>query len=198
MNTWLEFITSINHKNTPIDQLPSDKLIHFGSWFRDLPRRDGRTGRDLLSRSIMQSARSNCTSITRWRWRNRYISNDLVPQIIRLKQQKNSAPKRDILELHQYDKFWRFLEYKYQREKNLDDIEKHRRIIFTKFVGVMVNTGMRPKRSSLRSNGKIFLPIRLLIQNSKRRLLLLVSEQRIQKLGEQEILYPPFAEDWKY
>ena len=66
MNTWLEFITSINHKNTPIDQLPSDKLIQFGSWFRDLPRRDGRTGRDLLSRSIMQSARSNWP-ITRWR-----------------------------------------------------------------------------------------------------------------------------------
>ena len=43
MNTWLEFITSINHKNTPIDQLPSDKLIQFGSWFRDLPRRDGRS-----------------------------------------------------------------------------------------------------------------------------------------------------------
>ena len=144
LNTWMEFITSINHKNTPIDQLPSEKLIQFGSWFRDLPRRDGRTKK----RSVEQI--NNAISEVKLAYykvavRNRYISNDLVPQIIRLKQQKNSAPKRDILELHQYDKYWRFLEYKYQREKNLDDIEKHRRIIYTKFVGVMVNTGMRPK-----------------------------------------------------
>ena len=126
--------------------------------------------------------------------RNRYISNDLVPQIIRLKQQKNSAPKRDILELHQYDKYWRFLEYKYQREKNLDDLEKHRRIIFTKFVGVMVNTGMRPKSSS-HSNGKIFLLIIMLILNSKRRLVLLALEQRTLKLVNREILLLLFADD---
>ena len=48
------------------------------------------------------------------------------------------------MELDQYDQFWKFLEYKYQREKGIDPIEKHRRIIFTKFVGIMVNTGMRP------------------------------------------------------
>ena len=92
LNTWMEFIVSINHKNTPIDQLPSDKLIQFGSWFRDLPRRDGRTGK----RSVEQI--NNAISEVKLAYykvavRNRYISNDLVPQIIRLKQQKNSAPK---------------------------------------------------------------------------------------------------------
>ena len=48
------------------------------------------------------------------------------------------------MELDQYEKFWKFLEYKYTREKGITSLEKHRRIIFWKFVGIMVNTGMRP------------------------------------------------------
>ena len=31
------------------------------------------------------------------------------------------------------------------RDKEITPLEKHRRILFTKFVGIMVNTGMRPK-----------------------------------------------------
>ena len=135
LNTWMDFITSINHKNTPIDQLPSEKLIQFGSWFRDLPRRDGRTKK----RSVEQI--NNAISEVKLAYykvavKNRYISQDLVPQIDRLKQPKNSAPKRDILELDQYDKFWRFLEYKYQREKNLPELETHRRILFLSLIHI--------------------------------------------------------------
>ena len=83
----MDFITSINHKNTPIDQLPSEKLIQFGSWFRDLPRRDGRTKK----RSVEQI--NNAISELKLAYykvavRNRYISNDLVPQIIRLNNRR--------------------------------------------------------------------------------------------------------------
>jgi len=42
LNTWLEYISSLNCISTPIDQLPMDHLIKFGYWFKDLPRKDGR------------------------------------------------------------------------------------------------------------------------------------------------------------
>ncbi len=144
LNVWLEFIASLNCTATPIDQLPQDQLSGFAAWFRDRPRKDGRTG----SRSAEQI--NNAVSEVRLVYykiavKNRFISADRVPVIDRLKQPKTSAYKREILELHQYEKLWKFLEYKYQREKNLDPIEKHRRVLMTKFVGVMVNTGMRPR-----------------------------------------------------
>lgn len=144
LKVWLDFINSLGHNRTPIDRLPEDQLRTFGKWFREKPREDKKTG----ARSVEQI--NNAISEVRLAYykvgvRNRYISADRVPDIDRLKQQPNSAYKRDILELHQYDKFWRFLEHKYQREKGIDPIEKHRRILFTKFVGIMVNTGMRPR-----------------------------------------------------
>jgi len=145
LNTWLEYIASFNCSSTPIDQLPMDKLIKFGYWFRDLPRKDGRVRKTRSFEQINNAISEVKLAYYKVAVKNRYISQDLVPKIDRLKQPKNSAPKRDILELHQYNQFWRFLEYKYQREKNLTELEKHRRILFTKFVGVMVNTGMRPK-----------------------------------------------------
>ena len=49
------------------------------------------------------------------------------------------------MELDQYERYWKFLEYKYTREKGITDIERRTRILFTKFVGVMVNTGLGPR-----------------------------------------------------
>ena len=144
LRVWLDYIDFLGHKNTPIDRLPEDQLRNFGKWFREKPREDGRSG----ERSAEQI--NNAISEVRLAYykvavRNRFISADRVPDIDRLKQQPVSGTKRDILELDQYNRFWRFLEHKYQREKGIDAIEKHRRILFTKFVGIMVNTGMRPR-----------------------------------------------------
>ena len=144
LRVWLDYINFLGHKNTSIDRLPQDQLRNFGNWFREKPREDKKTG----ARSVEQI--NNAISEVRLAYykvgvRNRYISADRVPDIDRLKQQKNSAYKRDVFELHQYDKFWRFLEHKYQKEKDITPIEKHRRILFTKFVGIMVNSGLRPK-----------------------------------------------------
>lgn len=144
LRIWLEFIEFLGHKHTGIDRLPIDKLRDFGRWFQAKPREDRRK----QSRSHEQI--NNAISTVRLAYykvavRERYISADKVPDIDRLKQQKDERYKRDILELEQYERFWKFLEYKYTREKDLTDIERRTRILFTKFVGVMVNTGLRPR-----------------------------------------------------
>ena len=45
--------------------------------------------------------------------RERYISKDNVPEIDKLAQQPDESYARDILSLEQYDKLWRYMEYKY-------------------------------------------------------------------------------------
>lgn len=144
LSVWLEFIEYLGHKNTAIDRLPLDKLRDFGKWFQAKPRTDRRT----KARSHEQI--NNAISLVRLAYyriavRERYISADRVPDIDRLKQQRDERYKRDILELEQYERFWKFLEYKYTREKDLTPLERRTRILFTKFVGVMVNTGLRPR-----------------------------------------------------
>jgi integrase len=143
LRIWLEFINAAGHKHTTIDRIPEEHIRGFANWFREKPREDKRTG-PRSSEQINNAVSEVRLAYYRIGVRNRFISSDRVPQLDRLKQPKSSAPKRDIMELDQYDLFWKFLEYKYQKEKGLDPIEKHRRIIFTKFVGIMVNTGMRP------------------------------------------------------
>lgn len=144
MRVWLEFIESIGHTNTPIDRLPQDRLQHFGTWYREKPREDRRNvprSHEMINNTI------NCVRYVYAKIgvRERYISADKVPDIIRLKVQRSGKYKRDILELDQYEKYWRFLEHKYIKEKNLKPLEKRTRILFSKFVGIMTNTGLRPK-----------------------------------------------------
>ena len=144
LDKWLEFIVSIGHKTTAIDRLPEDKLRHFGKWFLERPREDKRN--KIRSHEQINNAIS-CVRLAYYKTavRERYVSADRVPDIDRLKQQRNAGYKRDILDLDQYKRYWMYLEHKYQREKGISDIERRTRILFTKFVGVMVNTGLRPR-----------------------------------------------------
>jgi len=144
LSNWLDFITELGYRATPIDRLPDDKLRNFGKWFHQRPRRDGRTG----ERCVEQI--NNAISEVRLAYykvavADRFISSDRVPNIERLKQQPDDRYKRDIFTLEQYECYWKYLEYTYTREKGLKALEKQRRIMFTKVVGILVNTGLRPK-----------------------------------------------------
>ena len=143
LSIWLEFITELGLSKTKIDRIPDEQVRHFATWFRNRPRKDGRTG----ERSVEQI--NNAVSEVKLAYykigvKDRFISAEKVPNIDRLKEQPDDRYKRDIMEVDQYEKYWKYLEYKYQREKGLNEIEKNRRIVFTKAVGILSNTGLRP------------------------------------------------------
>ena len=75
--------------------------------------------------------------------RDGYISNDKVPVIDKLSQKNDGTLKRDILSLEQYDKLWRWMQNKYCKDVYVDDRERQKRVIFSKLVGVLCNTGLR-------------------------------------------------------
>ena len=144
LRVWLEYIDFLGHSKTSIDRLPQDKLHDFGKWFLARPREDKRN--KARSHEQINNAIS-CIRLCYYRIavRERYVNADKVPDIERLKQQRDARYKRDILELEQYERLWKFLEYKHCREKGITEIERRTRILFTKFVGIMVNTGLRPR-----------------------------------------------------
>lgn len=144
LRVWLEYIDHIGHTKTGIDRLPQEKLRDFGKWFLAKPREDKR--RKARSHEQINNAIS-CVRLCYYKVavRERYVSEDKVPMIDRLKEQRDGKYKRDILELDQYERLWKFLEYKYTKEKEITDFERRSRILFTKAIGILANTGLRPR-----------------------------------------------------
>ena len=154
MRLWLEYIEALGYKNYTIDRIAPEKTRDYGYWLLNRPRQDGKTGK----RSIEQV--NNAISHTRQMYRDiairdRYISADKMPQIDRLKEQPDEGYKRDILELEQYDKLWKFMYHKWIREKGISEVEKATRTIFYNAIGILYNTGQRPKELLLMKVGDI-------------------------------------------
>jgi integrase len=142
LSKWIEYITFIGFEKTPIDQIPIYKTRDYGSWFFKQPKKDGG------SRSIEQIN----NSITEIRKaykevavRDRYISKDQIPEVDKLKEQPDETYKRDVLSIEQYNRLWRFMYYKWITEKGITKEEKLKRIIFYNTIGILYNTGLRPK-----------------------------------------------------
>ena len=47
--------------------------------------------------------------------------------------------------MEQYERLWRFMYYKWIPEKGITPIEKQKRTIFYNVIGILYNTGLRPK-----------------------------------------------------
>ena len=77
--------------------------------------------------------------------RNKYIASDQIPEIDLLKQEIHDGYKKDILTIEQYEKLWKYMLYKWIPEKGISNHEKQKRVIFYNAIGLLYNTGLRPK-----------------------------------------------------
>jgi integrase len=142
LGKWLDYTTHIGHAKTLIDKIPKERTRDYGTWFLNQPKQDG------SSRSIEQ-INNSITEIRKLykeiAIRDRYINNDQMPEIDRLKEQPDETYKRDILDIEQYNRLWKFMYYKWTQEKRIPEQEKQKRIIFYNTLGILYNTGLRPK-----------------------------------------------------
>ena len=80
--------------------------------------------------------------------RERYISKDYIPQIDRLKYEVDDSFNRDIPTLNEYEIYYTFLKRKYITKKYNPKVppeELEKRKIFSEFILILANTGLRPK-----------------------------------------------------
>ena len=125
-----------------IDQVKPEWTRDYGYWLLKKPRPDGKTrGVEQINNSITEITKMYHQVAVR----DRYISKDQVPEIDRLKQAPDDSYKRDILSMEQYERLWKFMYYKWIPEKGITPIEKQKRTIFYNVIGILYNTGLRPK-----------------------------------------------------
>ena len=142
---WLEYVTEeLGCGSIGIDKIKPERCREFGYWFRNKPRRDGKSD----PRSIEMV--NNGISLVRKIYkdvaiRDKYITTDQAPEIDRLTDSPEDGHARDIFSLEEYDTFWRFCIHKYIKDKTIDEVEKQKRIIFYNSFGILMASGLRPK-----------------------------------------------------
>ena len=145
LRLWLEYIDSLGLTDTPIDRIKPYATRKFGYWLQKKPK-DFRDDGKPRSVDLINNCRSEINKCYKdVAVRDRYISRDQVPEIDKLREQPDEGHKRDILTLEQYEKLWRYLEYQYCKDKSVNEVERAKRVVFTKMIGVMYNTGLRCK-----------------------------------------------------
>jgi len=141
-SNWLEFLDHIGMSKRSIDQVKPEWTRDYGYWLLKKPKPDGTTrGVEQINNSITEITKMYHQVAVR----DRYISKDQVPEIDRLKQSPDDSYKRDILSTQQYERLWKFMYYKWIPEKGITEAEKQKRIIFYNAIGILYNTGLRPK-----------------------------------------------------
>ena len=190
LRLWLEYIGELGLTETPIDKIKPYVTRKFGYWLQQKPkdfRDDGKPrSNDLINNCISEI--NKCYKDVAVR--DRYIGKDEVPEIDRLREQPDAAHKKDVFSLKQYEKLWMFLEHKYCRDKKVTDAERAKRIVFTKMIGIMMNTGCRVKEIlGLQWNEVYANP---LDDAEKRKVNMLVKIRRTNsKTGKERVLAAP-------
>ena len=77
--------------------------------------------------------------------RDRYINSDKLPQLDKIKEQKDQGYKNEVMTESEYNTLWKYLEYQYTRDKKVKESELELRKVFKDFIGILYNTGCRPK-----------------------------------------------------
>ncbi len=147
LNKWQEYIDMLGYGNTSIDRIPPEKGREFGLWFKNLPKETGNPNKPRSSEQVNNAIGEVKAMYNKIGVRDRFISIDSIPQLDRVKEDKDGSYKRDILTLEQYETFWKYLEYQYTRDKKQKPYELLKRQVFSKFQGILYNTGLRPKEA---------------------------------------------------
>lgn len=148
LSIWLRYIDSIGHKTTPIDKIKPERTREFGYWYFNLPK-EGTYKNDIEGRS-KETINNAITEIKRCysqvALRDRYISIEQMPQIDRLTARpEEGRGTKDILELEEYEILYKYMRYKYTTDKTVSKKERLKRRLFANVVGILANTGLRPK-----------------------------------------------------
>ena len=142
LSKWNEYINFLGYKNTPIDKIPADKTRDYGIWSLNQPKKDGTPrSREHINKTIAEIKKAYREVAVR----NKYIGRDQIPEIDLLKQEIHDGYKKDILTIEQYEKLWKYMLYKWIPEKGISNHEKQKRVIFYNAIGLLYNTGLRPK-----------------------------------------------------
>jgi len=141
---WEQYIEYKKHKKTKIENIPTEVAIGFGMWVKELPKKFY-AGKERSNQTINQIIAAVKKMYRDVAISEKYITMAEFPQFKYLKVPKDNAPKRDILEQEEFTELRRWMEYKWCREKDIDELERLKRRIFGLYLTIQYYSGFRNK-----------------------------------------------------
>jgi len=150
LNNWLEYITDVLHVDKiPIDKIKPHLFRGFSTWLENKPKQTALQTGSRCREKINNNVNEVLRMYHKLAVRDRYISNDAIPQIDRLKYEIDDTAKRHIFSsLDQYGRYCTFLKRKYVTKKHnplVPPEELEKRKIFCEFILIITNAGFRTK-----------------------------------------------------
>ena len=160
LGIWLDYIAELGLSNTPINKIRPERSREFAYWFKKRPRQNNPSDKTPYSINMINSCISEIKRMYKQvAVRDRYIGLDQIPEIDRLREAPDKSGARDVFSIDEYNQFWKYCINKYIKEKGISKVEKQKRIIFYNAVGILMNSGLRPKELlGLKINEITFLP----------------------------------------
>ena len=141
---WEDFICFHRHKKTKIENIPPELAKGFALWIKEQPKQfyQGKERSNETINQIVSAVKKMYRDIA---LEEKYITLAEFPSFKTLRVQRDNAPKRDVLETEEKEELQKFLQYKYTREKGIDDNERLKRRQFAFLFTIHYATGARNK-----------------------------------------------------
>ena len=142
LDYWERYITHHKHKNSKIQEIPPELGKGFALWIKEQPKGaySGTERGNATINSIVMAVKKMYKDVA---LEERYITLAEFPIFKNLKVQPDNSPKRDVLENEEREEIQKFLQYKYTREKGIDETERLKRRQFAFYFTIHYATGGR-------------------------------------------------------
>ena len=139
---WEEYIHITGHKNTKLEDIPTDLGKNFGIYikgskkkaFLKTPRVNGTINHTIAAVKLMY----------KFAIEEKYITQNEMPKFKYLKVDREIRPKRDVLTKEERESISKYLRYKYCKDTTCTKKELLKRRIFNLVFTIAHYTGMRP------------------------------------------------------
>jgi integrase len=146
---WEEYIKEKKHKNTKLEDLPTELGLGFAQWILEKPKTSYSNNRYKDKPRSRQTVNQIVAAVKKMykdvAINRKFITMNEMPIFEYLKVQKDSAPKRDVLTEEEYGAIRKWMQYKWVNEKGIKPDEKLKRRLYGLFFTIHHQTGQRSK-----------------------------------------------------
>lgn len=144
LTCWEKFINSMGYKNRKLEDIPPEVGKKFGIWMQQQPKeRYDKTPRS--NETINHTIAAVKKMYRDIAIDEKYITMGEFPIFRYLKVNKDSKPKRDILEKDEFTELRQWMTNVWCREKDIDELERIKRYCFGLYLTIQYYGGFRNK-----------------------------------------------------
>jgi integrase len=141
---WENYINAKGHKNTKLEDLPTELGRGFGIWVKELKKKE------YVDRERSNETINSMIAAVKKMYRDiaideKYITQAEFPIFRYLKINRETKHKRDIIEPEEFTMMRKWMENIWCREKDIDDLERVKRRVYGLYLTINYYTGARCK-----------------------------------------------------